>query len=126
MSPNSAANRLLNLIAAASTAPATTRPVYMLWHSFEEGLWRPTGMQASDPRRHWWCEVTPSLSAVTAAPNNIAPDAGYGILLNNFCFVIDKAAQITAIAGAEMDEIATLVNFNLQDWFKARQGLPYP
>jgi hypothetical protein len=117
---------LLNLIAAASTAPATTRPVYMLWHSFEEGLWRPTGMQASDPRRHWWCEVTPSLSAVTAAPNNIAPDAGYGILLNNLCFVIDKAGQITAIAGAEMDEIATLVNFNLQDWFKAKQGLPYP
>lgn len=114
---------LLNSIAAASTDPATTRPVYMLWHSFEERLWRPSGMTSGDPRRHWWCQVTPNLTAVTAAPV-IAANMGYSLLFNNLCFVIDKAGQITAIAGAEMDEIATVVNFDLQDWFNAKNGIP--
>lgn len=115
---------LLNLIAAASTAPATTRPVYMLWHSFEEPIWRPVGMSSHDPRRHWWCEVTPNPSAVTSAPIDISPAAGYSTLLDNLTFVIDKARGITAIAGAEMEEIATVVNFNLQDWRSAKNGLP--
>jgi hypothetical protein len=116
---------LLNLIAAASTAPATSRPVYMLWHSFEYGPCRPTGMGKNDPRRHW-CEVTPSLSAVTSVPIDISPDTGYRLFFENLCFVIDKAGEITAIAGAELEEIATLVNLDLQDWAAARSGLPYP
>ncbi|OMC32538.1 hypothetical protein A5740_12720 [Mycobacterium sp. GA-1841] len=115
---------LLNLIAAASAAPATARPVYMLWHSFEERLWRPPGMRHSDPRRHWWCEATPNLSAVTAAPNNVEPKNGYSIIFNNLCFVIDKAGLITAVAGAAMDEIATVVNLDLLEYSKATQGLP--
>jgi hypothetical protein len=117
---------LLNLIVAASTATTTSRPVYLLWHSFEEKLWRPTGMVYTDPRRYWWCEVTPNLHDVIAAPVDVSSQLGYVSLLENLCFVVDQACVITAIAGVQMEEIATLVNLDLKDWNAAKDNLPYP
>jgi peptidoglycan hydrolase-like protein with peptidoglycan-binding domain len=119
---------ILSGLAAASSASWTYKPVRLLWHTFEERLWRPVAMTSSDPRRSWWCEVAPNLSAVTTTPFSASvtfSDVGVSDLLQ-LCFVIDQARVITVIAGIEMDEVGVLVDLNFQDYQAAKAGLPYP
>jgi hypothetical protein len=103
---------LLEGIVANSVARQQT--LRMVWHTFEEPIWRPVDMGSTDPRRGWWNDVSPVPSGVTRTPFPINAFGDNVMELTEIAFLVDQDFVITVL-GTTRTEVGALVHLDKAD-----------
>ena len=108
-----------------TNAQAEQQTVKLVWHTFEEKLWRPVDVGSDHPRRAWWNDVAPVPSGMTQWPFPVA-DFGINVFsLLGLAFLIDKDG-VTTVGAETHVEAAALVNLDKKRIEAAANGLPFP
>lgn len=114
---------LLN--AAIANSQTEQQTVKLVWHTFEEEIWRPVDVGDDSPRRAWWNDVAPQPSSVTQTPFAVGAFGANVVPLVGLMFVVDRDLVVTVL-GNTVTEAAALVNLDKVRIDAASAGLPFP
>ncbi|MEU8678664.1 peptidoglycan-binding domain-containing protein [Streptomyces sp. NPDC048560] len=108
-------------------ARATGQHAWMLWHTFEEGEWRPSDVPMDSPRRQWWNAVAPYPTDLTHTPfaTTEAAVRAHTVQLIDLHFYIDRQGVVTVLGPTNI-EAGAIVHLETNRIDAASARLPYP